>query len=200
MWIHINTTLYEPNQYMRWNTCGEFFGGTKRKETLPSKPNSSSHGAICNSSPQSHRGFLNAWLLRSAPGICTSNSAYQVQIENLSRLSNAETLAHQRGFKHSRWKHRRMKEGTGSRVLPLTSWKKAWNVILVTLWCIVMEKSCFSAGEKENNDRKKNFRVRNLLLLLYYYKYFRIKCTLFYRLDSAYLIEITIIGNARSIM
>lgn len=153
MWIHILTTLYEPNQYMRWNTWWFFGGSEKTRKSALKTQKCKTHPMVRYETTRlthSHRDFLNAWLLWSTPGICTSNGTYQVQIENpcaLSQLSGAETPAHQRGLKRSRWKHRRMNE-LKTVVLSLRSStdlleKKTWIVILVTVWWIVMGKSCF---------------------------------------------------------
>lgn len=191
MWIHIKTTLYEPSQYMRWNTRGDFFGGGVQKKGKDSEE-SALKTQKCKAHPMVR--YETARLIHTvAFWMHDCADLPQVQIENpctLSRLSCAETLAHQRGFKCSRWKHRIMKEGTRSRflqVLPLTYWKKkTWNVTLVTLWCIVMGKILlFCLYRKKNNAKgRKSFQVRNVVLLLYYYKYFIIKCTLFYRLTK----------------
>lgn len=162
----------------------------KRKSVLKTQKCKAHPMVRCETARHTHTvAFWNASLLRSAPGICTSNAAYQVQMENpctLSWLSGAETPAHQRGFKC--WND----ESTGAwkkktrscflRVLPhwpnekrrleeMSSWLHSHE-----LWCGKILLFC--QRERKIMLEKAFPSQEYISALIYHYKYSSIKIIL----------------------
>lgn len=151
--------LYEPNQYMGWNTLVIFWGASTEKKICPQNPTSVKLIPWCD---MKLLASLTPWLSECTTSpTCPWHLHFKRHIPRADREPMHSESALQRwdtgslkGFQTQQIKARAHEKRNAVtslfRVLPLTFRKKAWNVILVTLWCILEEKTLLCCLRERN--------------------------------------------------